>query len=457
VHKPVLIDVPPTALGAWIKDQKLFQEANSLRNIQLRTFCTLGGPNSSHAEQNRAIKGGLNGLRSFFSSVNREDPQTSRIAVLTTFQSFCNEVLDTRGASKKRDTKAGRPRELRACREDNKNTEGKGRGEGEGEDEDDNVDMSEGEGWDRVGEEEEEGKEGEEGEDEEGEEEEDEEEEDVVNEVESEPEDDEDEGNGPVGEGATPASVSGNKLLIPADSVGLVVVDEGHKIKNENANQTDALYRLDCPIIIMTATPFKTHVRDFYGLLRFMWKGARAIANPKLRLSVSTHIAWKKTFTEEYGSSLIGLAKPETEAVYRDLLAALNPLQFKKLCSHTSTASGDVAPLPQSMVVLRRVGGDEIDVNGTSVVIGSEIPHVVPTTIEVRRGPFENRLYQQIVDNTKSMNQDPIVVVDTDEESSFTPGGLLKRRRLIHGTFHPLLDQFFDRKIDGGATAIHKL
>ena len=79
---------------------------------------------------------------------------------------------------------------------------------------------------------------------------------------------------------------------------------------------------------MLTATLYKNSVRDFYGLLRFMFVAVRLhIAANAEPLTAAAYLELRKSFVDNYSSNLFAIPK----AKLLDYVRALDPDRFRTL------------------------------------------------------------------------------------------------------------------------------
>ena len=372
-------------------------------NIHLKTFCQLGDSNSPVYENFSAIRGNAKGLVSFVKGLDPYDAQTSRTIVLTTYQSLQGKVLD-KGVKYERDKRRTREEARQAT----------------GADESANDDESEGE----------------------------------DDELDDRPQD--------AIQRSQKDIRKGNSLKVPKDLFSVRVSDEAHRIKDENSNQTDALYRFeDVLTILLTATPYKNSVKDFYGLLRFMFVRLRAhYTGGEEIMNELSYMAFRRGFAELYDSDTLSIP----EAQRREYLRGLDPARFRELAGGATGANSvlfgvEVVPLPSSIAILKQVKVSKLHIYGQDVVIGAGILPYRITNVELRQSGVERVLYLGFLEKTKAMPTEPIVNFGEEdgEKSIFNNGSLLKRRRMILASCNPMLDQLAERHVNTNATIVHKM
>jgi hypothetical protein len=59
----------------------------------------------------------------------------------------------------------------------------------------------------------------------------------------------------------------------------LCVLDEAHHLKNPNSRRAIAIRKLTCRLVIATASSMTDSVRDWYGILRFVWPKVQKPSN----------------------------------------------------------------------------------------------------------------------------------------------------------------------------------
>lgn len=386
---------PPTALGAWLNDQEqYFKTDKHDRNIELATFCSLGGPKASEYERSRSIENDGSagcGLASWVAKLDPKNPQTSRTVVLTTYQSFQGSVL--------------RKEILDPLN---------------------NVVSSE-----------------------------------KVPEADPDNElsDDEDEDDAPKRKLPEGKRVR-YKLDVPVDLFSHRVVDEAQKVKNEDALQSRAIYMFNvASTILITATPYKNHVKDLYGLLRFMFQSiGDQIDDKEQCLRIRQYKQLRNELSTQYDNDFL---KIPPEKMQRFAMA-VNPYSFKKVLGTDKTTessvniAADVVPLISQMIILRRVKGTTMTVCDQTIVVAAEIPRYQIITVELRMSQNEREQYKAIEHMVEHMNNDPIVSVTEQDERVITVGGRVKIRRLRLATFNFMLDLFQSRKVDANADYVHR-
>lgn len=242
------------------------------------------------------------------------------------------------------------------------------------------------------------------------------------------------------------------ELMMADDLFSLLVVDEGHALKDEAAKQSIAVYKTDAPYVVCSATPFINSVRDICGLLRFPWKAAKTM----LSEGPPTHHVYNhkgfadgaEEFDARHGRSIFNM-QPSTQ---RQFFPALEPALVKKRLGSgdgpvDQASASKVIPLPLMLISLRRVFGDKISVANHIVEIGKDIPPSKITIAELRQGRVEAGLYRAIHQACFEDGTDTNLFTDDDFST--------RRRRFQHATLTPLLDQVFTRHggIDAGEVA----
>lgn len=66
-----------------------------------------------------------------------------------------------------------------------------------------------------------------------------------------------------------------SKILSQSKNIGLLVVDEGHRLKNTSGSLTlSALETLDCKArLLITGTPIQNNLSEFYNVANFALPG----------------------------------------------------------------------------------------------------------------------------------------------------------------------------------------
>jgi DNA repair and recombination RAD54-like protein len=69
-------------------------------------------------------------------------------------------------------------------------------------------------------------------------------------------------------------------LINRASEIGLLVVDEGHRLKNSSALTLNALSSLSCDArLLITGTPIQNNLSEFYTLVNFVLPGLLGSSN----------------------------------------------------------------------------------------------------------------------------------------------------------------------------------
>lgn len=421
-HKPVLVMVPPPALNSWLKTfREFFTTDTGSYHIEYRTLCNLGQKRAKARDKAKAIKGHYtDGLLKFKKRLNPDKPQTSRTVVLTTYQSWHRKVLKTATLERSIPEPPPAPKP--------KNRRSKDDDEADDEEEDDE-------------------------------------------EEEADEEEDSDDDDAPKYglKGKTKERKDTQKdryrrATVLRDGVedmfSIRIADEAHRLKDPDSKQAIAFNKLkDCKTALATATAYKNKIEDFYGVLIPLYSEVKKrfpVPDPNV-LSASSYQEFRKVFKEKYGSSFVNMSEAEQLKMAR----GLNPEKFLELCKSESDKEGSVMagvnilPLPSSLVILRRVKGDKVDLGFKTVVLGAEIGKYTIIGVESRQGAAERQYYRGILETIKSLPTDGIDEDLTGDDQQ-TTSAILKRRRLILASCYPYLDHFVQRKVDSKATKIHQ-
>ena len=401
-HKPVLVVGPPSAIGSWTKDQAdFFDSVEHRRNITIRTFIGKTGRKDAALANTRSAGATAKDLETYCrDKLDPDDEATSRTCILTTYRSFQQRCFPSNAAHA-----------------------GGGRGKKDGEDAVDGDGESEIDG----------GGEGEIDVD----------------------------GNEDAIDKDDPEAVAHARLLIPRDLFSMLVLDEAHRAKNPDSLQATALYELlVAAIILCTATPFINSVRDFPGLLKFLFKAVRGRfpADYERLPDPAAFAALEETFVSDYDGNLANVPEEKHDTY----LSALEPEAFKAQLKGNSSApvnaevSRNIVRLPMMLTTLRRVMGSTLVVSGHTIELGKDLPPFNVTFPELRLGPVEAALYNAA---HHSCLQDPRSMVEegeTGNEEEEPPPANVRRQRLQHAALSVSLDQMFKRNVGTKAKRIYK-
>jgi hypothetical protein len=240
-------------------------------------------------------------------------------------------------------------------------------------------------------------------------------------------------------------------LRMDPETFGVIIIDEAHRVKNPLALQTSAI--LNAKYILVTATPFKTHVRDLWGLLRFPWKNVR-LAYPNEVIdgyaAATDYAKLENLLKTKYQGSLL---KVDEEDMF-SFLSALDPVKYRK---HVGTkdnieAGNTVVPLSAMLITKRRVKGQSLEIEGVQFELGSDIPHYRVTTVELRLTTSEAALYKPIYERVRAKHGRKMSAIAADDD----PGAKSGRRTLVLASNNTMLDRFETRGIDASAGVVHE-
>lgn len=412
-HRPFLIVGPPTSIPAWMNDSERYK-SDGPRNIEIATFCGLGNKKGARQYQNMAITpANAEKVSEWINGLDPDDPQTSRMGLLTTFQAWHRAMQTEAVGMFDETTKKALPTDERDGEVDDS---------AEAEAEQDESEILDDNGVDKLL-------------------------------------DDDDDPDKP--SKSTRKKIFTFKDGFNPGSFSTVYVDEAHRVKNHATMQTQAIYNLaECAFILLTATPAKQSVADFSGLLRFIFKNIAGTLPDDVEKApnLESYRQMYESFMQKYDGRLTNIPDDKLQ----HYLAFLNPDNFRALM--TNKASEDVnytrqiQPLPYSLCVLRRVQGSTIKIRDDlpEVVVGAEIPGWKMVTVECRMDANQDMMYRAIIEDTKRTDS-KLVIPDLDaenEEAAFrkTPA----RRRLVIGSYNPLFDLFFQRRLHPDAEMVHK-
>jgi len=264
---------------------------------------------------------------------------------------------------------------------------------------------------------------------------------------------DPDESGDPLDPETLKMTLSRNELKIPRNLFSLQVIDEAHRVKDPKALQTDAAFlQEDISTLLVTATPAKTTIEDWSGLLRFMFKNV----NPELHPTEENEGKAVKPLTygqyrrcyQEFERVLDCDILKATPDQARKLYRALDPTGFLQACRSTGNdvkTGADIVPLVVALCMLRRVKGTELDINGEKITIGAEIPPWECRFVELKPGAAQAGLYRGIEVATSTTGNDD------------SPSAGTRRRRLMLAAYDPAFDQFAERKISANAPVVNKV
>ncbi|KAK3698115.1 hypothetical protein LTR37_017073 [Vermiconidia calcicola] len=404
LHKPILIVVPPSAIGAWMSDAgNFFQDAKQRRNINMCTFFGPKGGSTGTAGQHSSAGNNAEELAEFCASLNPMEESTSRTCILTTFRSFATRCLGFRRGELSPTIDVDILEEMQDDTSMRAN---------EQQQKDDKAPVQE-------------------------------EDEDAIGDGDCDPLPDHE-----------VTIVEKAKLLIPRNSFSYLVVDEAHRLKDPKSLQAIVVNKLDVDGTIMcSATPFINSVRDLYGLLRFFW---RVVSKSVEHLA---HRRPNQAAFAELQHDLISKYHRDIHQIQDEsldlYLSALDPEHFKGLVGTNTAAveqdvSRDVIPTLIMLTSLRRVMGQELRVAGRKIKLGANIPRFEITTMLLRQGDVEASLYGAIHEAyLKDSQSARLIVDDNDLSDENNPPANVRRRRLQQACLNPGLDQLHQRNVNG--------
>jgi hypothetical protein len=414
IHRPALVIVPPTALTAWMGDHRsYFADRDSPRHVQLKTFGALGNSNPTPDESAMIIRGTAAALATFTAGLDGDVALTTRTLVLATLQGFHRKVLIPSGYSIVGNKKVRSKARKVASDSDDEDVAAVDPTDTK-RDDDVDIDMTEHE---------------------------------------------------ELRERHSDGTLKSYNLVegIPVDMFGTIIADEAHRLKNPQALQSIAVSKFqDAKYIFITATPFKTNVKDLSEFMEYAYRNALTFW-PDLETLPSPSAADYETLSNSFHQQGGNFATM-TETQQRTYARALDPAPFLELSrgqqyENTIVFSTKIVPLPTSILVLKRGAGDRIDcqvsINGKltevqTITMASAIPHVVITTEELQPTPYQAALYKGTL--ARMAEQIGIIEDDGTPQVRINP----KARRLTLASFNPLFDNLFLRKMTRNAAETHK-
>jgi SNF2 family DNA or RNA helicase len=424
-HKPVLVVVPPSALGAWSSDAaKFFQPPKTApaedqrRAVELYTFFGLSG--AATIVEQRSLGTSPQDLMEFCQSLDRGDEATSRTVVLSTFRCLAKRCLEER---------IGWIRRKIEPDEDAMNAQTLSGATGQNLD----VEMDEGDSTlDPTS----------------------------SNNAEVDPDDEKDVDEPDIDDDQFWEQIQYAKLLIPDDLWSIIIADEAHRVKNRGSKQAMVLYKQKSAYILNTATPFINSVDDLHGPLLFLFKSVekqvRAASLQQPNRQGYKQLA--EDFEEHYQRDLHSIPHNRLNMY----LSALDPATFKTLIRSESGVAGlnlshDIIPLPMMLTCLRRVMGDALNVHGREIVLGAEIPPFELTIAVVRHGAVEASVYRAAHRECIAEPQsDKRLASQVNADNDSRHPSNIRRRRLQHAALNPALDQMYRRNVGNEAQGIQK-
>ena len=176
------------------------------------------------------------------------------------------------------------------------------------------------------------------------------------------------------------------KSLLP-DVFGIIIADKSYKLKSIRTRTHQAvLLALPTNIILVSATPTINRSADLYSMLSLIWQhlqsdlieGANFDYNEPPRATLEQFKEALEDFDILTTVNFVDI---------QHYLMFLYPGTFQSIANKERQLSTSVAAqtllLILSLIQLYRVKGEEIDVLGTDVVIGGDIPPYKVTTVEL--------------------------------------------------------------------------
>ncbi|KAF7917809.1 hypothetical protein EAE99_009185 [Botrytis elliptica] len=446
-YKPTLVLVPSAVIGVHVKESDLFQS-------ELQVYLYYGSESTvPYNRKDRLIQRntskGKNGLQAFLQNLDFNDPETTRVVILSTYTTFASRTESVREL----DPEGAVVRELSEAEVNlwfknlKKKEEDEGVEEAETDDQNfiDDADVAE---------------------------------------------------NPDVVEGSTTEekeksdSKAQVKLSHPDNSFEIfsqvenlfhrIFLDEGHAAKNSKTHIHQAVLMVNayCHWMV-SATPMMNKIDDLHGILNLLWRGEWA-----LNSSYDEVASYEDDFD---ASTMLDRDSPSYNDVLRLRLWTLDPLVFKRICA--KTFDGDRTRLVLRAILgkiqLRRTMLTEIEVEGEPTVkIRDQIPPLTTRVVELDPDEdFESwydDFYQSNIDKligAKKQKKEKQGKRLEDGQGSKTAAdegamNLKIHRNLCHGTFTPLLsilmeklekssveqvNEWFTFKNDKGASFFHRM
>jgi len=236
---------------------------------------------------------------------------------------------------------------------------------------------------------------------------------------------------------------------------GIIIADESHKLKSVRTRTHQAVsLALPTNLLLISATPTINRPIDLHGSLTLIW---RFLREELLEAQAFNKDDPPKASLEdfEFATEIFDKLTEVNLVNLGHYVKFLFPAAFLSIVNRerqlsTSTAA-KILPLILSLIQLRRVKGQEIDVLGEKTVIGGDIPLYKVTTIELEMSRAEYNKYLAIHE-IQSLKL-PGGGGEEGNDDSAVEGhiNMAAHRLLSHACVHTGLDSF--RKSKKASTA----
>ena len=240
----------------------------------------------------------------------------------------------------------------------------------------------------------------------------------------------------------------GDNELIPVEQLSRVtskakhlfnffIFDEAHKLKSTRTRTHLSVVRAKpTRILPMTATLTINKPADLYGLLCLM----EAVRPPGLPIEGGTELADFDEAMEEIDLVKVGFL-PWFDCYFNILSSTV----FRKHIKASKNIRTDVAsrllPLIYTLIVLRRVKGQEIDLGHKKIIIGQDVPRYNIQTVELAMNKAQQRLYSRAHQRyCHALGRGNLIRSGNPTENGKVD--LASHRFLCHATMDPELDNF---------------
>ncbi|KAI7115754.1 hypothetical protein KC316_g19059, partial [Hortaea werneckii] len=255
---------------------------------------------------------------------------------------------------------------------------------------------------------------------------------------------------------------------------GTAIWDEAHRLKNPRTQSLFTLMTLKFTrVLLLTASPYPRRLKDLSSLLRVVEHTSAAEGAQhsfKHDLTVPDYIHAGELFAQH------GRFYPAApREVQLTLAEALGCASYQTLMqAHDSDVAivRKVAPVPLSILGLRRVSGQKVMARGREYVIAGDIPPFHCTVVELEPNDIEYALYRR-AHAAKIGEDETIIVPAQDHPQPINPPAAMrdlldteseiegrdnidKRRRLQGATFHSGLDNVHEYKLRANAKEVQK-
>jgi len=231
---------------------------------------------------------------------------------------------------------------------------------------------------------------------------------------------------------------------------GIIIADESHKLKSVRTRTHQAVVlALPKNILLITATPTINRSVDLFGSLSIIWRHLHDDLLEKLDFNPDEP---PRAEIQDFENAVSQFDKLTTVNLLNlpQYIQFLYPATFLSLTNRerqlSISTAGRILPLILSLIQLRRVKGQEIDVLGKTVVIGSDIPPYRVTTIELEMSLEEYRRYLHIHERLSNSLGGGGAEGDVATPDSEGHINMAAHRLLSHASVHPGLDRFRKNK-----------